>query len=864
MALSPMMQHYLQTKEKYHDAIVFYRLGDFYEMFFEDALTASKELDITLTGRDCGLEERAPMCGIPYHAAETYIAKLVSLGYKVAICEQLTQPQKGVKIVERDVVRVVTAGTVTEDSMLEEGKNNFLASVNMNKQQVGLAYCDLTTGDTFAMQITDNDSYSNLSDALARILPAEIIGNEFAKQIGDNLPNTILGHTPKFGKRNQISFEEANLLLEEQFGKDYRKKFLLQENNEMLLALGMLTEYLKETQKKSFSHMNQVVVIQSQQFLHLDLNTRRNLEISETLNGRKKKGSLLWVLDKTETSMGARLLRQWVDEPLFDEKEIALRQQGVNELFLSNARREGVAHLLSNMSDIDRICGKISLGNLNPRDCLSLANTLAVIPELKQELQFFSHKALSSLRERIGNYEPIEHAIKDSINENAPALIANGNIIRAGYHAQLDELRSLATGGKEILAKLELKERERTGIKNLKVSFNRVFGYFIEVNKSQSDLVPFDYVRKQTVANNERYITPELKEIEEKIVSSEEQSQKLEIALFENIRKYLLENLSALQSLAKIVANIDCLQSLATVAVKHNYVMPKVSAKLSKIEITEGRHPVIEAILKDEQFISNDTLINDSTDRTIIITGPNMAGKSTFMRQVALITFMAHIGSFVPAKKAEIALTDRIFTRVGASDDLALGQSTFMVEMLEVANILKHATPKSLLILDEVGRGTATFDGLSIAWAVIEHINNEIKPKTLFSTHYHELTELEGFLEGVKNYRISVKEVGDKVVFLRKVVRGGTNKSFGIEVARLAGVPNHVILRSREILKKLEQADINYMFPAMNEQEIKSQEDGVKVAKDILRTLADLNINTLSPMHAFDILATLIEKAKGE
>lgn len=863
MALSPMMQHYLLTKEKYSDSILFYRLGDFYEMFFEDAITVSKELDLTLTGRDCGLEERAPMCGVPHHAAQTYIAKLVALGYKVAICEQLTQPTKGVKIVERDVVRVVTAGTITEDSMLEETKNNFLASVVISGINVGFSYCDLTTGETYAICWDDEPNYQKLSDTLARVLPSEILANLDAQQIGDKLATTVLGQTPKFSAYEVPNLDKCKQVLASQFGEHYDSKFGINQQTELTLSLGMLTTYLNDTQKKAFSHVNTIQLLKQQKYMNIDLNSRRNLEISETMNGRKKKGSLLWVLDKTETSMGARMLRQWVDEPLYDEKEIAARQQGVHDFFAHNARRESVTAILSKFCDIDRVCGKISLGNLNPRDCIALANSLSLVPELKTELATFENKTIVALANTIANYQPIENAIFDAINQNAPAIFAGGGVIRAGYHAELDELRSLASGGKDVLAKIEQHERERTGIKNLKVSFNRVFGYFIEVNKSQAELVPFDYIRKQTVANNERYITTELKAVEDRILQSEEQSVKLELALFENIRKLLLNHIGALQTLGKTVATIDCLQSLATVAVKQNYCMPKVSSRISKIEISEGRHPVIEATLKGEQFIANDTIINESTDRTIIITGPNMAGKSTYMRQVALIVFMAHIGSFVPAKKAEIALTDRIFTRVGASDDIALGQSTFMVEMLEVATILKYATQKSLLILDEIGRGTATFDGLSIAWAVIENINNNLAPKTLFSTHYHELTELEAFLQGVKNYRISVKEVGDKIVFLRKVVRGGTNKSFGLEVARLAGVPNQVIVRAHEILKKLEQADINYMFPAMTETEQQTAGDDVRIAKEIMRTLADYNINELSPMHAFDILASLIVKAKG-
>ncbi|MFA6859818.1 MAG: DNA mismatch repair protein MutS [Clostridia bacterium] len=862
MALSPMMQHYLTTKEKYKDTILFYRLGDFYEMFFEDAITVSKELDLTLTGKDCGLDERAPMCGIPYHAAENYISKLITLGFKVAICEQLTEPTKGNKLVERDVVRIVTAGTVTEDSMLEETKNNFLAAVCVNGFNVGVSYCDLTTGETYASDMEDDKDFTMLSDFLARVLPVEIICSHEATSIGNKLATTLLNQTPKFFEKNEISLEDGKNVLKEQFGENFENEFGFSGEKESIKAVAMLTEYLKETQKKSFSHLNTIIVVKPNSFMNLDFNTRRNLEISETMNGRKKRGSLLWLLDKTETSMGARLLKQWVDEPLFDERGIALRLAGVNELFSSNNKRESLIQVLSKFCDIDRICGKISLGNLNPRDCLSLASSLSSVPELKKQLTGFSSKILVSLQGGIDNFEPIENAIFDAINLDAPALLTGGGYIKNGYNAQLDQLRNFASGGKDVLTKVEAKERERTGIKNLKISYNRVFGYYIEVNKSQSNLVPFDYIRKQTVANNERYITEELKELEEKIVSSEEQSTKLELKIFETIRQYLLSNVAHLQKLAKIVAKVDCLQSLATVAVRQNYCMPKVSSKINKIDIVDGRHPVIEAILKDDQFICNNTLLNDSTDRTMIITGPNMAGKSTYMRQVALITFMAHIGSFVPAKKAEISLTDRIFTRVGASDDLALGQSTFMVEMLEVATILKNATSKSLLILDEIGRGTATFDGLSIAWAVMEYISKNITAKTLFSTHFHELTELEGVLDGVKNYRISVKEIGDKVIFLRKVVRGGTNKSFGIEVARLAGVPNEVISRAKEILSKLEKSDINVMFPAFKEEDKSKQVEDLSIAKEIMRTLADTNINQISPMLAFDMLANLVEKAK--
>ena len=863
-SLSPMMQHYEQIKAKYEDAILFYRLGDFYEMFNSDAKTASEALDLTLTRKKCGGGREVPMCGVPYHAADGYIAKLISFGYKVAVCEQLTEPQKGKKIVERDVVRVITPGTVTDDSMLEERSNNYIACIYKNKDKVGLVYADITTGE-FKINSFGSNIISGLTDALVRISPAEVIGNQETKAFYESLPIYSVGAIPKMSVFYDWAFtaDRVENNLQNQFGKNYKKVFELEDEKDNLMAAGALLEYLNETQKRSLSNLNKIQKVRNSEFMVIDTSTRRNLELAETIRDRKRYGSLLWLLDKTKTSMGARLFRKVIDEPLVSSAEINSRLDAVSELVKNIIMRDELSESLRKVNDIERLSGKISYGSVNPRDLLALKYSLANVPEIRKILSGAKDKRLTQSCEQLIDFRDVVDLLERAIDVDAPALTKDGRYIKAGFNAELDEYRNAGRDGKGWLAELEAKEREATGIKNLKVGYNRVFGYFIEINRSQIANVPTWYVRKQTVANNERYITSDLKEIEDKILGSEENSIKIEAKLFERIKEYLLEYVKKFQSVAKVIADVDVLLSLAAVAVKNGYVRPTINDKVKIIKIEDGRHPVVEAFLKGESFISNDTSLDQEDNRTMVITGPNMAGKSTYMRQVAVITYLAHIGSFVPAKSAEIAITDRIFTRVGASDDLAFGQSTFMVEMSEVAAILKNATDKSLIVLDEIGRGTSTFDGLSIAWAVMEYLSKNLCAKTLFATHYHELTELEGILKGVKNYKVSVKESDGDVVFLHKIVRGGANKSFGIEVASLAGVPKEVIKRAKEISVGLERVNTNLNLNLGGDEAAeKSKFD--KVAGDVVRVLKDIDVNRLSPMTAFELVTDLVKKVKGD
>ena len=864
MALSPMMQHYLQTKENYKDAVLFYRLGDFYEFFYDDAVEMSRVLDLTLTGKDCGLDERAPMCGIPFHAADGYIEKLVKLGYKVAICEQLTQPTKGVKIVERDVVRVVTSGTLVEENMLDEGQNNYIVCIYEKGGKFGVAYSELTKGEFQVLELTGEEPIHALNDFLVSIAPSEIICNESAKKYGDMLYASKLGMLPNFSVYfnwafENIAVERANVA---QFGVNYKSVFELEKMSFATVASGALLSYLFETQKTTLYHINKIGKAKFDNYMILDINTKRNLELTETIKDRRKKGALLWLLDHTKTSMGARLFRTWVSNPLYDSKEINLRLDSVEELIASLMSRESLITEISKVRDIERIIGRIATSGLNPKHCLSLSESLLQVPQIKQIMAKFKSKKMVDLFEHIDNFDEIATLLTNAINPDASSIMKDGGYIRDGYNSELDELRHVSTQGIHWLNALEAQEREKTGIKNLKISFNKVHGYFIEVNKSQSGLVPLYYERRQTIANNERYITPELKEIEDKILNSTELSIKLEAGLFAQIREELIKQIPSLQVLGKTLAEIDCLLSLATTAVKNNYTKPKINHKIDHIKIMDGRHPVVEAFLKEVAFIPNDTYLNTTTDKTMIITGPNMAGKSTYMRQVALITLMAHIGSFVPAKEAEIALTDRIFTRVGASDDLAFGQSTFMVEMSEVANILQNATSNSLIVLDEIGRGTSTFDGLSIAWSVVEYLSQNMQAKTLFATHYHELTELEGLLEGVKNYKILLKEINNNIIFLRKIVRGGASKSFGIEVASLAGLPKDVIVRAKEISKSLEKIELENKISVNHLKELPEVESKQKNSKEVISILSDVDIERISPMTAFELLHELVSKLK--
>ena len=863
MALSPMMQHYLQTKENYKDALLFYRLGDFYEVFFDDAVTASKAIDLTLTGRACGMDERAPMCGVPAKSVDIYIAKLIELGYKVAICEQLTEPIAG-QIVERDVVRVVTPGTIMESNMLDDKKNNYIASVYKNKTNIGVSFADISTGEFFSTEFLDENSTSLLNDTLVMIKPSEIICNDEMFLESYILEGIKLGVLPKFFAYFNWAYEKRKATdnLKAQFNTQSLEIFDLEDKKFATSAAGALLEYLNETQKRSLTHINKIELIKNNRFMYLDVNSRKNLELTETVRDRKKRGSLLWLLDETKTSMGARMLRTWVEQPLQDEREINLRQGGIEELFANLFKRQSILDELSKINDIERLAGKISYGTLMPRDCLALLNSLKQLPNLLVLIKNNSSEILNNIVANISPFTSTAHLLERAIVDNPPMTTKDGGYIKEGYNEELDELRNINVEGKNWIAKLEAEEKEKTGIKNLKIGFNRVFGYYLEVTNSQKDSVPFRYQRKQTLTGGERYITEELKQIEDKILNSEERSLKLELSLFNELREELLKIVSHLQTSAKQIAILDSLASLATVAVNNNYVKPTINKELNEIHILDGRHPIIEKLLVSEEFVPNDTTLDTETNRTMIITGPNMAGKSTYMRQVALITLMAHIGSFVPAKQAQISLTDRIFTRIGATDDLLNSQSTFMVEMVEVANILHNATSKSLIILDEIGRGTSTFDGLSIAWSVMEYVSKYLKAKTLFSTHYHELTELEGILEGVKNYRINVKEFGGNILFLRKIVRGGANKSFGIEVASLAGLPKEVTLRAKQILNRLEESDINKNNITNLTNKSESSVAINKYQTEIINLLKESNIENLSPLEAFGVLQNLIEKVK--
>lgn len=857
--LSPMMRHYLEIKEKYKDCVVFYRLGDFYEMFFEDAKEVSQLLDLTLTGRDCGLEERAPMCGIPYHAADTYIAKLVSLGKKVAICEQLTDPTPGRGIVERDVIRVVSAGTLIEENLLDEKANNYIACAYKEGDVCALAWADITTGE-FNTGTCSGGSCIDLSlEYLGKISPAEIICNdEFLLQSKEH---PLLRALPPFSCYVPWAFAlrhaEKNIL--EQLNCKTLEPFGIAREPAAISACGALLEYLKETQKHALKIIDSVKFVNENKTMMLDNSAIRNLELVRTLGDGKKKGSLLWLLDKTKTAMGARLMNRLLLNPLQNRADIEYRLNGVSELFNATVIRIGIADTLGGIRDIERIAGKISNNNLTPRDCENLASSLDLLPNLKFQLSGFSTPQMQSIAGNLGDFSELAALLKSAFIENPPVNIKEGGYIREGFDRELDELRSVRDNGAKMIAEIEARERESAGIRNLKIKYNRVFGYSIEVTNSFKDKVPYNYQRRQTLANAERYTTDELKALEEKILSSTEQSLRLEIELFERIKARLGGEMPKLKALSASVAMLDCLVSFASVAKERGYCKPQIVDAGGDLKICDGRHPVVEALSK-ERFVPNDTDLG-SNAKTMVITGPNMAGKSTYMRQNALIVLMAHIGCYVPAKSAQIPVIDRIFTRVGASDNLILDQSTFMVEMTEVASIVLNATENSLLILDEVGRGTSTYDGLSIAWSVLEYITERIRAKTLFATHYHELTELEGKIEGVKNYKVSVKESGSGIIFLRKIVRGGANKSFGIEVARLAGVPAEVTSRAKEILKQLEKSDIARQSAAKEEHSSPVAEPAYSPAE---RILLDTDMNNLTPMQAFNLLSDLVDMVKKD
>jgi DNA mismatch repair protein MutS len=862
MALSQMMQHYLSIKDKHKDCVIFYRLGDFYEMFFDDAVEVSKLLDLTLTGRDCGLEERAPMCGIPYHAADGYIAKLVSFGKKVAICEQLTEPTKGRGLVERDVIRIVSAGTVIEEDFLEAGKNNYIACVFKNEDGVGLAWADITTGEFITEEFVGNTAVTDAVGKLLKLSVAEVICNDDMLTASKDIKEVERGVLPPFSCYLPWTFnvKHAEKTLLEQLSSLSLAPYGLAGKDLLISPCGALIEYLRETQKHALVNIRSVKAVQKDEFMELDNIAVRNLELVKSNSEGKKYGSLLWVLDKTKTGMGARLLNRMVLSPLKNIDKINERLLGVEELVNASVVRAGLSELLKSIGDIERLAGKISNGNFNPKNCLALALSLNALPSVKFQLTGFTSEILQNINADLIDMQDIADLLDSAIAPEAPATTKDGGFIRAGFNADLDELRNINQNAKQIIKDIEVREREKTGIKTLKTGYNRVFGYYIEVSNSFKDQVPEEYIRRQTLTTGERYITQELKEFEEQVLTSGEKALAIENRIYEKLMEVLSGKIEDFIKIASALALLDCLVSFATVAKERKYVKPTVTESGSPLAITEGRHPVVEAISK-ERFVPNDTLLDNDENRCAIITGPNMAGKSTYMRQVALITLMAHIGCFVPAKSAIIPLTDRIFTRVGASDNLIFDQSTFMVEMTEVATILLRASKDSLLVLDEVGRGTSTYDGLSIAWSVIEYLAKHIGAKTLFSTHYHELTELENELYGVKNYRVTVRELNGAIVFLRKIVRGGANRSFGIEVASLAGVPKEVTHRAKAILKTLEKKDL------LGRKKIEIEEETAEDKREftaVEEILADTDLNTLSPIQALMLLGDLKEKLNSE
>ena len=806
--LTPMMQQYVKTKEQYKDCILFYRLGDFYEMFFDDAITASKELEITLTGKDCGQEERAPMCGVPYHAVDSYLNKLVSKGYKVAICEQMEDPKLAKGLVKREVIRIVTPGTNLSMQALDETKNNYLMCIVYMDDCFGISTADISTGDYY---MTEVDSAKKLMDEITKFSPAEIIHNDAFCMSGVDLDDL------KERLNISVSVLDSWYMDEEQCRERLKRHFKVSVLEGLglgdyptgTIAAGALLQYLYDTQKNSLTHLTHITTYNSGQYMVIDSSTRRNLELLETLREKQKRGSLLWVLDKTKTAMGARLLRTWIEQPYIDKKPIEMRLDAIEEINRELINRDEIREYLNPVYDLERLISKISCKTANPRDLIAFKSSLSMIPPIKLLLRSYSSPKLREIYDRMDGLEDLCQLIENAINDDPPISSKEGSIIKDGFHEDIDKYRHAKTEGKQWLSQLESEEREKTGIKNLKVKFNKVFGYYLEVTNSYKSMVPDSWTRKQTLTNAERYITPRLKELEDTILGAEDKLFSLEYDLFCDVRDRIAGEVSRIQATAKALANLDVLCSLALVAERNNYVRPKINTK-GVIDIKGGRHPVVEKMTASQMFIENDTYLDNQKQRISIITGPNMAGKSTYMRQTALIVLMAQMGSFVPAASADIGIVDRIFTRVGASDDLASGQSTFMVEMTEVANILRNATKDSLLILDEIGRGTSTFDGLSIAWAVVEYISNPklLGAKTLFATHYHELTELEGKLSNVNNYCIAVKEQGDDIIFLRKIVRGGADKSYGIQVAKLAGVPDLVIDRAKELVEELVSADI--------------------------------------------------------
>ena len=877
--LSPMMAQYMETKKQYSDCILFYRLGDFYEMFFDDALTASRELEITLTGKECGLEERAPMCGVPYHAVDSYLSRLVQKGYKVAIAEQMEDPKLAKGLVKREVIRVVTPGTITSAQALDETKNNYLMGIVYLADKMGVSVADITTGDFLVTEVSTDRA---LFDEINKFSPAEVICNDAFSMSGISLEDLKDRYHFTVSALDSHFFQDESCrkVLREHFKVGSLEGLGLGDYDCGVIAAGAVLQYLYETQKSTLDHLTTIVPYATGNYMVLDSSTRRNLELLETMREKQKRGSLLWVLDKTRTAMGARLLRTWIEQPLISREDILKRQNAIEELNLNYISREELGEYLNPVYDLERLIGRISYKTANPRDLLAFRNSIAMVPHIKRLLGEFTSDALKELEQELDPLEDLEDLITRAIVEEPPITVREGGMIRDGYNEEADRLRHAKTEGKTWLAELEARERESTGIKNLKVKYNKVFGYYFEVTNSFKDLVPEYFIRKQTLTNAERYTTDELKNLEDVILGAEDKLFSLEYDLFCGVRDAIAAEVVRIQKTARAVAAVDVFVSLSVVATRSNYVKPQINEK-GTIQIKGGRHPVVEKMMRDDMFVANDTILDNSRNRISIITGPNMAGKSTYMRQTALIVLMAQIGSFVPADQANIGICDRIFTRVGASDDLASGQSTFMVEMTEVANILRNATRNSLLILDEIGRGTSTFDGLSIAWAVVEHISNTrlLGAKTLFATHYHELTELEGLMSGVTNYCIAVKEQGDDIVFLRKIVKGGADKSYGIQVAKLAGVPDSVISRAKELVEQLVDSDLTARTREIAEGNAPAghkpvpKPDDVEMSQltlfdtvredDIIEELKNLELGNMTPIDALNTLYRMQTKLKN-
>ena len=859
--MTPMMEQYFEIKEKYKDYLLFYRLGDFYEMFFDDAIVASRALELTLTGRDCGEAERAPMCGVPFHAVDTYIGRLIEQGFKIAICEQMEDPAQAKGIVKRDVIRVITPGTVIESNLLSDKKNNYLCSLYLGEFEYGVCFCDVSTAEIYATSFSGANMDARLLNELGTYAPAEVISNLGASKFSEiaEFIKSRLGSMLTDSQISRFEFDACLERVESQFESTLREDDT--NDKALVCAVGAMLDYVRDTQKKDIDYINKLNVYSDGQYLEMDVNTRRNLELTESMRAKEKKGTLLWVLDKTRSSLGARLLRKWVEHPLITSSAIVKRQNAVEELYNNFMLREQVSELLDNVLDLERLITKIVYGSANAKDLRAVASTVAILPELKSLLSSCTSDEMQRIYRELDTLEDICDLICRSIKEEPPFSVREGGMIKDGFDARVDEFRAIVEHGDEWREQIAEREREETGIKNLKVGYNKVFGFYIEVTRSQYELVPDRYIRKQTLANCERFITEELKEMEAKVLGASDKLCSLEYELFCDIRATVADNSVRIQKTAALLAETDVYYSLATVAAKNRYIRPEITST-DEIDIRDGRHPVVEQFVKDSYFVPNDTKLNMTGERLMLITGPNMAGKSTYMRQVALIVLMAQMGSFVPAAEATVGIVDKIFTRVGASDDLASGQSTFMLEMNEVAYILKNATRKSLIIYDEVGRGTSTFDGMSIARAIVEYTaGKRIGAKTLFATHYHELTSMENEFDGIVNYNIAAKKRGDSITFLRKIVRGSTDDSYGIEVAKLAGLPNEVIKRAKEILATVEESAKSIKLTDREEKTVTKDESLITfedcINDQILEELKKVDINTLSPYECMTFLFDL-------